>query len=149
MHSSLLPNMDPRYPQTRVFKSLLPKNGSKLLLNQVEGEPEFVYKRNDTRNGTKAKSRTYSNSAAAIQRRNSRKKTVIVDGVAMTNRDLERIRDREAKQFKRLLKTHQEELCSKKKEGTNAIETDEKTVAIPLVNALTDFSCKRDASGEY
>ena len=44
----------------RLYKSLLPKNGDKLLVNQIDEEKVLEYRRIDSKKGSKKKNKTLS-----------------------------------------------------------------------------------------
>ena len=132
--------MDPN--KTKIYRSLLPGDGKKLLLNKTEEEPELIYRRFDVKKGSQAKRKTLSMSAAAVRKRISRQKIVNVDGKETTNRALERVRDKEWKRFKRMLD---------KNVGikVNRQRKTETPKTLPDVNALTEYNRTGRAVGEY
>ena len=83
---------------------------------------------------------------AAQQKRASRQNVIYVDGKQTTNREIERKRDRKRKRYKLLVqKTAQKRI---KGSGKNQ-EKQEIATLVPSVYALTVFTSKENAAGEY
>ena len=130
------------HKRSKIYKSLLPDHGRKLLLCEDEDESEFVYRRIDVKKGSKSKPKTLSMSDSAIRKRKSRQKKIIKDGKEVTNRDVERIRDREAKKYKKLVNGRTQSKEMKEPEP-------EAPVLLPHVNALTEYNRNRECDGGY
>ncbi len=61
--------MDPRCPESRLFKSLLNENKAKLVLNETQDGDEYLYVRKDVQKENGATATRSSFSAAAVRKR--------------------------------------------------------------------------------
>jgi len=139
----------------KVFPNLLPAESGKLLMKEIQEEDEITYERIDINKSVHKGKLRNPNSAAAIKKRKWRQQKVIVDGKEMTNRDIEREKDRIRKFLLRNRKLT--ELADTKKQDvphpTSSLEGKENEeagpVLLPDINALTGYASPFETIGEY